>query len=236
MSRERFLKRIRNAVQAGLNTDNHDELPFPYGSCHANLESKCKTILNDAFEKSDNLFDQLAKRAESSGWRVVKLSDLRSVGEYVSILAAERNSGSVVASGQEVIQNIELQDHVDTDVFFIQKSMEDAREKCIEADIGVTGVEYAIAETGTCVLTAGDRLNRLVALTPPVHVAVVTKGQVLPSLDELFVLRQKDSKEEAMPAYTNLISGPSRSADIEYKLITGVHGPGEVHLVLVNES
>ena len=68
------------------------------------------------------------------------------------------------------------------------------------------------------------------------NVGVVTKGQVLPSLDELFILRQKDSKEEVMPAYTNLISGPSRSADIEYKLITRVHGPGEVHLLLVNES
>ena len=73
----------------------------------------------------------------------------------------------------------------------------------------------------------------MVGLAPPVHVAIVTKGQVLDSLDDLFKIRKSQKIDGNFPAYSNLISGPSRSADIEYTLVTGVHGPGEVHMILV---
>ena len=56
------------------------------------------------------------------------------------------------------------------------------------SDIGVTGVDYAISETGTCVIIPRAGVSRLVSLLPPVHIALVERGQVLPSLDELFTL------------------------------------------------
>ena len=109
------------------------------------------------------------------------------------------------------------------------------RGAAIHADIGVTGVDYAIAETGSCVL-AGSRsgVSRLVALLPPVHVAVVERGQVLPSLDELFTLRRHTQAEGRRLGYMNIVTGPSRSADIEQTIVRGVHGPGNVHMVLVD--
>ena len=100
-------------------------------------------------------------------------------------------------------------------------------------DIGITGVDYAIAETGTCVLIARSGVSRLVSLLPPVHIEVVQRGQVPPSLDELFALRRQDFIDGALGSYMSLITGLSRSADIESTLVTGVHGPGEEHVVLV---
>ena len=110
----------------------------------------------------------------------------------------------------------------------------DMRAKALQADVGVTGVEFAVAETGTAVLSSDSETGRLVGLAPPVHIVIVKRGQILPSLDELFLLRKWQSVNGLAPQYTNLISGPSRSADIEYTLVTGVHGPGDVRMVLVD--
>ena len=63
--------------------------------------------------------------------------------------------------------------------------------------------------------------------------AIVERGQVLPSLDELFALLRERFGSGDIESYMNIITGPSRSADIEYQLVTGVHGPGEVHMVIV---
>jgi len=99
--------------------------------------------------------------------------------------------------------------------------------------MGVTGVDYAIAETGSCAIVARKGVSRLASLLPPVHVAVVERGQVLPSLDELFALRRHSHAQGDAGSYMNIISGPSRSGDIEQTLVTGVHGPREVHMVLL---
>ena len=111
---------------------------------------------------------------------------------------------------------------------------QELRERVIEADIGITGVEYAVAETGTCVISSDSQTGRLVGLAPPVHVVLVRRGQVVESLDDLFAIRRLQFAEGSMPVYTNLISGPSRTADIEYTLVTGVHGPGDVHMLLLD--
>lgn len=97
-------------------------------------------------------------------------------------------------------------------------------------DAAVTGVSAAIAETGTIVCTSGPDQARGASLIPPVHIAVVSASQILPDLcDYLAQLVDGDD----LPANTNLISGPSKTADIEGILITGVHGPGELHVVLI---
>ena len=76
-------------------------------------------------------------------------------------------------------------------------------------------------------------MSRLVSLLPLVHIAIVRKGQVLPSLDELFVLRRRELLAHEGPSYMNIISGPSRSADIEQTIVREIHGPGNVHTVLL---
>lgn len=99
-------------------------------------------------------------------------------------------------------------------------------------DIGITGVDHAMIETGKRVLAARKVASRVVSLLVHIRVAIVELGQVLPSLDELFILRRSDLLERDTSSYMNIISGPSRSPDIEQTLITGVHGSREVHMAL----
>ncbi len=105
-----------------------------------------------------------------------------------------------------------------------------SREACAAADIGVTSAEYALAETGTLVYLSESGEARLLSLLPPRHIAIIERDRILTSLDELFsVLPQPGAKSSAMV----LITGPSRTADIEMRLVRGVHGPGEITVVIV---
>jgi L-lactate dehydrogenase complex protein LldG len=100
-------------------------------------------------------------------------------------------------------------------------------------DVGVTGVAAAIAETGTLVTTSGPATARGSSLIPPVHVAVVRASQILPDLCDFFAGLASDPQ---LPANVNLITGPSKTADIEGILVTGMHGPGEVYVLLVSDA
>ena len=89
------------------------------------------------------------------------------------------------------------------------------------------------AETGTLVIHPKKGVSRLTSLAPPVHITVMKHGQVLPSLDELFLLEHVDIHSGERHAAMNLISGPSRTGDIEATIVHGIHGPVETHIVLV---
>jgi L-lactate dehydrogenase complex protein LldG len=108
---------------------------------------------------------------------------------------------------------------------------EHARTAFFSADVGITGVDSLIAETGTVVLATRPDQPRAVSLLPPVHIVVAHRDQIVPDLFDLFAR----GSEAGLPACLSLITGPSKTGDIELKLVTGVHGPGEVHVVLVTE-
>ncbi|MEK6303201.1 MAG: lactate utilization protein [Acidobacteriota bacterium] len=105
------------------------------------------------------------------------------------------------------------------------------------ADIGVTAVDYALADTGTLVLRSGPGRARSVSLLPPVHIALLRPDQIIPGLDDLFPLLARDNESEARPdSALTFITGPSRTADIELTLVVGVHGPQELHVILLDED
>jgi L-lactate dehydrogenase complex protein LldG len=101
------------------------------------------------------------------------------------------------------------------------------------AGAAVTGVAAAIAEHGSLVCESQPTIARGSSLIPPVHVAVVAASQVLPDLCDYF---DDLSGRPELPAALSLITGPSKTADIEGVLVTGVHGPGDVRVVLVTDG
>jgi L-lactate dehydrogenase complex protein LldG len=96
---------------------------------------------------------------------------------------------------------------------------------------GVSRAVYALADTGSVVLAATLDEPRARSLLPEVHITLVAEDAVLPGLEELFAAVGND-----LPSSLAIVTGPSRSADIEQKLTVGVHGPGEVHVVLIAAS
>lgn len=98
------------------------------------------------------------------------------------------------------------------------------------ADVGITGADYALADTGSLVLLSSATEPRLISLLPPVHLAVISKDRLLTGLDELVRVLPDPA---ALTSALVIITGPSRTADIEQILVRGVHGPREVHVLLV---
>ena len=104
------------------------------------------------------------------------------------------------------------------------------REACASAAAGITSADYVLADTGTLVMLSSGDEARMISLLPPAHIAVVPADRVLTGLDELFsVLPDPGGVTSSMV----LITGPSRTGDIEMTLVRGVHGPGEFTVILV---
>ncbi len=99
-------------------------------------------------------------------------------------------------------------------------------------DASVTGCEYLVARTGTIVMSAAQQSGRTTSVYAPIHICIAYSSQVLFDLKEaLSFLKQKYSGH--IPSLITFASGPSRTADIEKTLVTGVHGPKEVFCFLV---
>jgi len=108
--------------------------------------------------------------------------------------------------------------------------LEELRSLCASCDVGITSADYALADTGTLVMLASPREARLVSLLPPAHIAVVPRERILTGLDELFSILPRPAEQTSSMV---LITGPSRTADIEQILVRGVHGPGQISVVIV---
>ena len=98
-------------------------------------------------------------------------------------------------------------------------------------DVGRSRALYGLADTGSVVLGTSPEESRGNSLLPWVHVSELREADILPGLAELF-----DALGPDLPSALAIVTGPSRSADIEQALTIGVHGPGEVHVVLLADE
>ncbi len=99
-------------------------------------------------------------------------------------------------------------------------------------DVSITGCEYLVARTGTMVLSAVQESGRTTSVYAPIHICVAYANQVVHDVkDALIGLKEKYG--DTFPSFVSFASGPSRTADIEKTLVTGVHGPKEVYCFLL---
>ena len=97
--------------------------------------------------------------------------------------------------------------------------------------LGITGAFCAIAETGTLVVLTGADTPTATALLPDTHVAIVRADRVVSGMEEAFALIRHERGQ--LPRAVNLISGPSRTGDIEQTIVLGAHGPFRVHILVL---
>ena len=99
-------------------------------------------------------------------------------------------------------------------------------------EVGITSCEFLIAHTGSVMVSSAQKGGRQMFVYPPVHVVIAGKKQLVNYLENAYTGIQEKYKED-LPSQITIITGPSRTADIEKTLILGAHGPKELHVFLV---
>ena len=175
------------------------------------------------------LFLEELEALEGSGERVGSVEEVR---DYVLSLAQEKGAKRLLRWDDEELERLDVDrplTEAEVEVA-VWRDLNDFREVSVEADIGLTTAEWAVAETGSLILAGGPGRGRTVALLPPTHVAVIPVERVLSTVSEAI---EKYAEAERLPANVCFHTGPSRSGDIEMSLTIGMHGPGDVRVVLV---
>lgn len=112
---------------------------------------------------------------------------------------------------------------------------EPSRAEMFTADAGVSSAQWAIAESGTLVLETSLERNRLVSLIPPIHIAIVPEKRLCATMEAALTKLRAEGGGVNSRAIT-FITGPSQTADIEQKLVKGVHGPKSLFVIIVQDD
>jgi L-lactate dehydrogenase complex protein LldG len=101
-----------------------------------------------------------------------------------------------------------------------------------DCDVSITGCEYLVARTGSMVLSSAQVSGRVTSIYAPIHICIAYNSQLVYDVKDALQFMKEKYKND-FPSFVTFATGPSRTADIEKTLVTGVHGPKEVYCFLV---
>jgi L-lactate dehydrogenase complex protein LldG len=218
-SRDEFLQRVRQAVAEGSRAGTTTALPDRDGvgvGCTAGVDlvqrfcTELKNALGKPYviDQPDQLVPRLLEIIEAKKARNILLARPPLPFQQFDLARVLRDRSLTVTTVEELTPAT-------------------CREPFFRADLGISIATHLVAETGSIVLAASLDEPRSVSLLPPVHVVLAHRSQILPDLFDLFELYSGQ-----LPSCLSIITGPSKTGDIELRLVVGVHGPGEVHVLM----
>ncbi|HXZ90501.1 MAG TPA: lactate utilization protein [Candidatus Dormibacteraeota bacterium] len=184
----------------------------------------------------ESVASRFSAQVKLAAGRFERLSDLKGASAYITKIALARNAKRIVLSGDSI--SSELLNQIVQGPFevtsYANASRDDFYRALRLAEIGVSSVDLAVAETGTLIISTTDESNRLVTALPEVHVAIVPRSALVSSLKEAGPYLSDTIRNTTGPVTVSLISASSRTSDIADIVILGVHGPKELHVLLLD--
>lgn len=170
---------------------------------------------------------QFSEAAVKVGAEVQKLASLEQAASYI----AERLEGALLFSPCPSLKRVGLKTALQTAKVDLIDG--DFRQQAATAAGGVTGANFALAPTGSVVLESTDESVRLATTLPEKHFVLLDPSKILENAEAAVPL-MRNFHHQLPQAYLAYITGPSRTADIERVLTIGVHGPAELHILLLD--
>ncbi len=238
-TRAEFLGRIRREMgkTRGL-------FPAAPAARPSHPEEVAETIRRELAERWHETLERFRSEFERVGGLFYRVATPDDVPAVVTRIARERNASRLVAWhpgalgadwSAPLAKDGIVSEPMPAGAVTSEAERARLRTAVAAADLGLTGVDLALAETGTLVLRSGPGRPRSTSLLPPYHVAVFDRSALVESLSQVGVLLEAwHAREAGVGGVITFITGPSRTADIELTLTRGVHGPKEVHAIFVD--
>ena len=207
LARENILTRIREALS------NPVPLPFPHSegnsSVYVQNDEEPIVVFAEEFTKLQGKFAYCTDEEDLK----IQLANVITVNKWRKVFCRE-------LAFKEILKDISIEDYNDLP----------------SCDVSVTGCEFLVARTGTMVLSAAQESGRTTSVYAPIHICIAYTNQLLYDVKDALVALKEKYGNDGFPSFTTFASGPSRTADIEKTLVTGVHGPKEVFCFLVEKK
>jgi L-lactate dehydrogenase complex protein LldG len=221
-SREEILHTIKKGLQGVSSEETFKKRSFL---------SEAQEIQKLTKELQSNLKTQFAGELKNVNTNVIEAGGENEIRTSLLGLIKEKELRSFAIWESQFLKEINLKQELkDAGLKLITAKNKDRISK---ADIGITEVDYAIADTGTLVLIADKNQPRSVSLLPPIHLAIVRPENLVRNINDLFIIiKSKLEASEDITSCMTFVTGPSRTADIELSLTLGVHGPKELYVLI----
>jgi len=174
------------------------------------------------------LVDQFRARCDRLGVGVTLATRVEVPGAIAAFFQARGVRTALVASDLAGYRDGIVRRLTETGIAAVDATTPEAADPI---DAGVTGAAFAIAETGSVAIVGNHLPDRLASMLPSYHAALVDQDLLIANLDG--AAERLEAAFAAGARYASLVTGPSRTADVEKTLAVGVHGPREVHVVIV---
>ncbi len=236
-SREEFLSAVRKA----LKTDDKCE-PHPAGGA---LRAPLQNIMPPI--AAGELLERFEAELIGLGGEAHRASSLSNLKEILRPIVEQGPANPVVLSRNPLLGQLQVAEIIDgwggravpwPGPEPQQAGSVNFGEACFAAQVGITGADFALAETGSLVLTSFTEGSQLASLAPATHVVLYRRSQLCASLDEVLknLPVSRDPNQPSPARSVVFVTGTSRTADIEQILVRGVHGPKQLHAILVEEA
>ena len=229
--RETILNRIRkNLAVPGISKRGHEQgaSMFEVQSSAQRGTDVGRTLL-DTFEEELTLLGGNLRKVNSKEELITSLRDI----------CQKENFRNIVLSREPFLQELGLEERLRillSETALSKATGEDLISQLKSADVGVTACELLAAETGTIILRSSPVAPRALSLLPRAHVVIAREEQLFPTVAACFERLHRGGDKLLSSSCITLVSGPSRTADIEKVLVKGVHGPKDLYVFLMAKS
>lgn len=171
--------------------------------------------------------ERFQKALEAVSGRCIVVRNESEAAEAIQQIILQTKMQQIAISNSPLAQKVMAS--VQSDAVMLENAAASALFDC---DAGITSAQWGIAETGTLVLESDLERHRLSSLVPTVHIAIIESRRIRQTLGEVLQALSENGQDGLSPTVT-FITGPSRTSDIELTLAIGVHGPGELYVIVL---